>query len=116
MTSKSYPNVQCTVETRCPMQRQNETSNAPSRRGVQFTVEISSRSEKTEIEYIWSVQMTAATSCTSGTRNRKFSVESDNPNHTGRIKTPKLPDYSTLQNTWSDFELEYYAESMFSRD
>ena len=60
--------------------------------------------------------MTAATSCTSGTRNRKFSVGSDNPNHTGRINTPKQPDYPTLQNTWLDFESEYSAESMFSRD
>ena len=65
------------------MGRRDEMSNVPSRRGVEPTAEISSRSEKAEIEYIWSVQMTAATSWTSATREQKMTVGSDNPNTIG---------------------------------
>ena len=68
------------VETPNALTRRDETSNAPLRRGVQPNVEISSHSETAEIEYIWSVQMTATTSWTSATRKQKIAVGSDNPN------------------------------------
>ena len=75
------------------MHRRDEVSNAPSRRSVQSTAKISSHSETTEIEYIWSVQMTAATSWTSATKKHEVSVGSDNPNDLGRINISKHPDY-----------------------
>ena len=43
--------------------------------------------------------MTAVTSWTSRTRNRKIPVGSDNPKQGGRINTSKNPDYPTLFNT-----------------
>ena len=61
----------------------SETSNAPSRRGVQPTVEISRRSENAELNI-----------CKDEVENREGS---DKPTPSGRIIRPKKPDYPTRE-------------------
>ena len=98
MESKPYP--------RRPMHCRDKTSNAPSRRDVQPTIEISSRSEKAEVEYIWSVQPLRRVGQVQQ-RNRKISVGSDNP-------TPQQSDYPNAMEEGSDKGLGSFSRETVS--